>query len=113
MDEAERRDEHVEHEEVLRESNPNASGPERAAGGMGVSSERTGDSGPFDGATDGVKDTSAADDDAPREELPPEQRPDLHEENPARMGRKGSFPSLDPRSEGDEPRATDPGLRQG
>jgi hypothetical protein len=99
MDEVERRDEQVEHEDILRESNPNASGRERAAGGMGVSSERTGESGPFKGATDGVKDTSVADDDTPRDELPPEQRPDQDEENPEGLDPKAGYPSLDPRSD--------------
>jgi hypothetical protein len=80
---------------------------------MGVSSERTGDAGPFEGVTDGLKDTSTKDEEPPRDELPPEQRPDQHEENPARMGRKNSYPSLDPRSKGDEPREGDPGLRRG
>jgi hypothetical protein len=96
----------------LHESNPNAAGPERAAGGMGVSSERTGDAGPLENVTDGLKDTSAAKGDTPREELPPEQRPDQVEENPAEMGRASSYPSLDPRSEGDEPGRIDPGPRE-
>lgn len=98
--------------ESLRGSNPNSAGPETASGGMGVSSERTGDAGPFEGVTDGLKDTSAAKGDTPREDLPPEQRPDQFEENPATMGRASSYPSLDPRSEGDEPRRTDPGPRE-
>jgi hypothetical protein len=85
--------------EDLRESNPNSSGPQTASGGMGVSSERTGDAGPFEGVTDGLKDTSAADDDIPREDLPPEQRPDQHEENPEGIEPKAGYPSMDPRSE--------------
>ena len=44
----------------IRDSTPGSTGPERAAGGMGVSSERVGPTGPGQEATDGVKDTSAA-----------------------------------------------------
>src|SRR4051812_48225159 len=99
--------------ESLRGSNPNSAGPHTASGGMGVSSERTGDAGPFENVTDGLKDTSVADDSTPREDLPPEQRPDQREENPATMGRKSEYPSVDPRSRGDQPRSTDPGLRGG
>jgi hypothetical protein len=83
----------------LRESNPNSSGPQDAPGGMGVSSERTGDAGPFEGVTDGLKDTSAADDETPREDLPPEQRPGQPETNPEGLEPKAGYPSLDPRSE--------------
>jgi hypothetical protein len=82
----------------VQDSTPGSSGPERAAGGMGVSSERTGHSGSGQHATDGVKDTSPADDDTPREDLPPEQRPDLEEENPEGIEPKAGYPSLDPRS---------------
>ena len=85
--------------ESLRASNPSSAGPETASGGMGVSSERTGDAGPFEGVTDGLKDTSVADDDTPREELPPEQRPDQYEENPPGIEPKAGYPSLDPRSQ--------------
>jgi hypothetical protein len=84
--------------EDLRESNPNSAGPQTASGGMGVSSERTGDAGPFEGVTDGLKDTSVADDETPREELPPEQRPDQPEENPEGLEPKAGYPTLDPRS---------------
>ena len=64
--------------ESLRESNPNSAGPDTASGGMGVSSERTGDAGPFEGVTNGVK----------------------HEENPEGLDPKAGYPSLDPRSSG-------------
>lgn len=40
----------------IRDSTPGSTGPERAAGGMGVSSERVGPTGPGQEATDGVKD---------------------------------------------------------
>ncbi len=43
----------------LNESSPNAGGPDRAAGGMGVSSERVGRTGGGGEATDGERDTSA------------------------------------------------------
>ena len=62
----------------LRESQPNASGPDAAAGGMGVSSERTGPTGPGQHGTDGTRDTS------PKElgdDVPPEQAPGQVEEN--------------------------------
>jgi hypothetical protein len=42
----------------LKDSNPNASGPERAAGGMGISSERVGPAGPGQESTDGERDTT-------------------------------------------------------
>ncbi len=37
----------------IRDSTPGSTGPERAAGGMGVSSERVGPTGPGQEATDG------------------------------------------------------------
>jgi hypothetical protein len=91
-----------------RDSTPNSTGPERAAGGMGVSSERVGHTGPGQYATDGIKDTSPAppvdedvlaDDDADRggsddddrlrggDEVKPEGRLPV-----------AGYPSLDPRS---------------
>ena len=85
--------------EDLRESTPGSAGRHRAEGGMGVSSERTGDAGPLEGVTDGLKDTSVADDDTPREDLPPEQRPDQPETNPEGLEPKADYPSLDPRSD--------------
>jgi hypothetical protein len=42
----------------LRDSNPNASGPDRATGGMGVSSERVGPTGGGGEGTDGEEDTT-------------------------------------------------------
>jgi hypothetical protein len=85
----------------LRDSNPNAGGPGRAAGGMGVSSERVGPSGGTGAGTDGEKDTSS----------PPHQdhAGDLvgsdaefeqgEEENPVGIDPKAGYPSADPRSE--------------
>ena len=69
-----------EHEE-LRASTPNAAGPQRAAGGMGVSSERVGPAGPDQEATDGQRDVSPHERDAD-EETPPEQSPGNPEEKP-------------------------------
>ncbi len=45
-------------EDELVASNPNANGPDHAAGEMGVSSERVGSTGPGQHATDGRLDTS-------------------------------------------------------
>ena len=63
----------------LQESTPGSSGPERAEGGMGVSSERTGHAGPGQHTTDGVRDTSVGGPE--RDEVPPEQRPGGEEPN--------------------------------
>ena len=100
-------------EEIVRESNPNASGPQRAAGGMGISSEREGPTGPGQHATDGTRDVrpGAEPEGEPDGEELPEKEPGHHEENPAQMGRKSTWPSLDPRSDGKEPRRGDPGFR--
>ena len=83
----------------LQESTPGSSGPDRAEGGMGVSSERTGPTGPGQDTTDGIRDTSTDDAATPREELPPEQRPDVDEENPEGIEPKAGYPSRDPRSD--------------
>ena len=83
----------------VQDSTPGSSGPDRASGEMGVSSERTGAAGPDRDTTDGTKDTSAAGGDTPREDLPPEQRPDLVEENPEGLAPKAGYPAVDPRSD--------------
>jgi hypothetical protein len=85
----------------LRDSNPNAAGPERASGGMGVSSERVGPVGGGTKSTDGEKDTT--------EPVLTDQAGDLigsdaefdqeAEHNPAGLGPKAGYPSHDPRSE--------------
>jgi len=85
-----------EHEE-LRASSPNSAGPQGAAGGMGVSSERVGHAGPGQHATDGQRDT-APHERAPDEETPPEQSPGNPEENPVGLPPKAGYPSTDPRS---------------
>ena len=80
----------------IRDSTPNSTGPARAAGGMGVSSERVGHAGPGQEATDGVRDTSPADLGA---DTPPEQAPGDDEIQPEGIEPAAGYPSLDPRSE--------------
>ena len=84
----------------LKDSTPNAGGPDRAAGGMGISSERVGPTGGGAQATDGEKDTSE----------PPhrDHGGDLvgsdaefeqgDEDNPEGLEPKADYPSKDPRS---------------
>ena len=82
-----------------RESTPNASGPEGAAGGMGSSSERVGHTGPGQVGANGLRDTSVVDADA---DAPPEQSPGGAEPQPEGLEPKAGYPTLDPRHE-DEP----------
>jgi hypothetical protein len=84
----------------LRDSSPNASGSDRAAGGMGVSSERVGPTGGGEVSTDGEKDTRPrrhADDagDVIGADAEFRQEP---EDNPEGIEPKAGYPSLDPRS---------------
>lgn len=86
----------------LTDSNPNAGGPERAAGGMGISSERVGPTGPGQESTDGERDTrvpgtggAAEIDDA---ETPPEQSPGNAEPNSETGPPVAGYSSKDPRS---------------
>lgn len=79
-----------------RESTPNASGPQRAAGGMGSSSERVGHAGPGQVGADGLRDTSVQDSPA---DAPPEQTPGGEEPQPDGVAPKAGYPSLDPRHE--------------
>jgi hypothetical protein len=58
-------------DEELQSSTPGSSGPARASGEMGVSSERVGHAGPGQEATDGLRDV-APDEGDPSEEVPPE-----------------------------------------
>jgi hypothetical protein len=85
----------------LRDSNPNAGGPARAAGGMGVSSERTGHSGDSGDATDGERDTRApVHEDAAGDNVGSDAEFEQeHEDNPVGIDPKAGYPSLDPRSE--------------
>jgi hypothetical protein len=78
----------------IRDSTPNSTGPERAAGGMGVSSERVGHAGPGQHATDGVRDTSPT---AAEAEEPPRHRREV-EVQPEGLAPAAGYPSLDPRS---------------
>ncbi|HYH35496.1 MAG TPA: hypothetical protein VD814_10130 [Nocardioides sp.] len=81
----------------IHDSTPNATGPQRSAGGMGVSSERTGHTGPGQHSTTGTKDVHAVEPD-PDADVPPEQAPGAVEENPAGLGPKAGYPKADPRS---------------
>jgi len=83
-------------------SNPNAGGPHRAAGGMGVSSERVGPTGGIAEGTDGARDTSEP---AHRDHVGDLVGSDAEfdqgdEQNPAGLGPKAGYPSKDPRSDG-------------
>jgi hypothetical protein len=84
----------------LQDSSPNAGGPDRAAGGMGVSSERVGPTGGGGVGTDGEKDTSGP---AHTDEAGDIVGSDAEfeqgvEENPVGIEPKAGYPSKDPRS---------------
>jgi hypothetical protein len=84
----------------LRDSSPNAGGPARAEGGMGISSERVGPTGGGVESTDGERDTTAPDhrdaaDDVIGSDAEVDHDP---EENPTGIEPKAGYPSLDPRS---------------
>jgi hypothetical protein len=83
-------------DEELQSSTPGSSGPDRAAGGMGVSSERVGHAGPGQEATDGLRDV-APHERAPDDYLPPEQAAGNPEDNPEGRPPKAGYSSLDPR----------------
>jgi len=87
----------------LTDSNPNAGGPDRAAGGMGVSSERVGPTGPGQESTDGERDTrrsGTSGDPGPDDEVtPPEQSTGNPEPQPEGIEPKADYPSTDPRSD--------------
>jgi hypothetical protein len=98
----ERPDDGTGHEQPteLRDSNPHASGPDRGAGGMGVSSERVGPTGGGSVGTDGEKDTTAPahrDDDGDMVGSDAELEQE-REENPTGIDPKAGYPSHDPRS---------------
>jgi len=82
----------------LRESQPNAAGPDAAAGGMGVSSERVGPTGPGQVGTDGTRDTARTVSGDGDGDVPPEQRPGQVEPNPDGLAPKADLPRLNPRS---------------
>jgi hypothetical protein len=79
-----------------RESTPNSSGPQKAAGGMGSSSERVGHTGRGQVGTDGLRDTSQSRTPA---DAPPEQAPGGEEPRPEGVEPKAGYPKLDPRHE--------------
>lgn len=87
-----------EQETELRDSQPNASGPEAAAGGMGVSSERIGPTGPGQESTDGERPTHPVDPDPDAPDAP-EQSTGNEEPQPDGLEPKASYPTLDPRSD--------------
>ncbi|MDN5896323.1 MAG: hypothetical protein L0H93_20165, partial [Nocardioides sp.] len=76
-----------------RESNPNGAGPDRLAGGMGVSSEREGVTGPGQSGTDGERETHEPE---PEGESPPEQAPGNEETNPVGIPPKPHHPDHNP-----------------
>jgi len=85
----------------LKDSNPNAAGPERAAGGMGISSERVGPTGGGGEGTDGEKDTTEP---AHRDQAGDLVGSDAEfvqepEQNPEGIEPKADYPSKDPRSD--------------
>jgi hypothetical protein len=84
----------------LRDSTPNSGGPDRAAGGMGVSSERIGPTGGSPDGTDGERDTTAPahlDDAGDVVGSDAAYHPEP-EENPEGIDPKAGYPSKDPRS---------------
>ena len=83
----------------IRDSTPNANGPDGAAGGMGISSEWTGPTGPGQESTDGIRDTSQLDTSDEADETPPEQSTGNPETNPEGLTPKAGYPSKDPRSD--------------
>ena len=66
-----------------------------ADGGLGVSSERVGHTGPGQSDTTGVKDTRPV---TPDPIAPPGQSPGDIEDNPVGLAPKAGYPSADPRS---------------
>ncbi len=93
------RDEAVSDTE-LRDSTPNAGGPQRAGGDMGISSERVGATGPGQESTDGERDTRQAgtsgDPGPADQDTPPEQSPGGPETNPEGIEPKAGYPSNGP-----------------
>lgn len=80
----------------LQASNTSIPLPDPLEGGLGVSSERVGHTGPGQLDTSGVKDTAPV----PRDPMaPPEQSPGEAELNPVGLPPKAGYPSIDPRSD--------------
>jgi len=87
-------------DEELQSSTPGSSGPDRAAGGMGVSSERVGHTGPGQEATDGLRDVAPHERPADQDTAP-EQSVGNPEDNPEGIPPKAGYPKLDPRDDDD------------
>ena len=84
----------------LRDSNPNAGGPDRAEGGMGISSERVGPTGGGESSTDGERDTTAPPltDEASDVIGSDAEHAAQPEANPDGIAPRAGYPSKDPRS---------------
>jgi hypothetical protein len=85
----------------LQDSTPNAGGPDRAGGDMGISSERVGPTGGGTESTDGERDTTAP---AHRDQSGDHVGSDGEfeqgeEENPEGIDPKAGYPPRDPRHE--------------
>ncbi|QIG41503.1 hypothetical protein G5V58_00815 [Nocardioides anomalus] len=89
----------------IRDSTPNSGGPDRAEGGMGVSSERVGQAGPGQQTTDGVRDTSP-----PEAGATEPDSADGEAEPVEGLAPKAGYPSLDPRS-ADKPYEASPDIK--
>jgi hypothetical protein len=98
MSDEQRHDHSDDSHEELQSSTPGSAGPQRAAGGMGVSSERVGHAGPGQHATDGLKDVAPHERD-PDADVPPEQAPGNPEDNPVGLPPKAGYSSKDPRAD--------------
>jgi hypothetical protein len=86
----------------VADSTPNSGGPERAAGGMGISSERVGHTGGGTHATDGERDTTepAHGDRAGNLIGSDAEFEQGDEDNPEGLEPKSDHPSTDPRHDG-------------
>jgi hypothetical protein len=83
----------------VADSTPNSGGPQRAAGGMGISSERVAQTGGGTHATDGERDTTER---AHRDQAGDLIRSDAEfeqgdENNPEGLEPRADYPSTDPR----------------
>jgi hypothetical protein len=85
-------------DEEIQGSTPGSSGPDRAAGGMGVSSERVGRAGPGQEATDGLRDVAPHERD-PHADVPPEQSTGNPEPHPQGLPPKAGYSAADPRAD--------------
>ncbi|WP_395659478.1 hypothetical protein [Nocardioides sp.] len=95
----ESRDGHLDDsDEEIQSSTPGSTGPQRAAGEMGVSSERVGPTGPGQEATDGLRDVSPHER-TPAEDVAPEQSTGNPEDNPSGIPPKAGYSSTDPRAD--------------